>query len=215
MRRITLESSVNEFCKLLGDPSLQKIKMMEVMSVLKYSDEEVALVCRMEFTNPTSRYEDVFSSEWGEAHLLEQEKEGTFIYFIKSKPRAGPVSFDPAPIGGYMSTPYEIKNGKVKATFLGNAKQIRELLSGVKKTGIRYKVVSLIEAKFLPSSPLNRLTAKQRKVIITAYKLGYYDLPRRINSKELAERLKIRGSTFVVHRRKAERRLLSEILREF
>jgi hypothetical protein len=188
--------------------------MMEVMSVLKFSDEEVALVCRIEFKDPTSRYEDLFGAEWGEVQLLEKEKEGTYIYFIKSKPQAGPLILGPTAIGGYMSTPYEIKDGKVKATFLGSAKQIRELLTIVKRTEIRYKVVSLIEAKFSPSSPLNRLTEKQRKVIITAYKLGYYDVPRRINSEELAERLKIRGPTFVMHRRKAEKHILSEILRE-
>jgi predicted DNA binding protein len=78
----------------------------------------------------------------------------------------------------------------------------------------RYKVVSLTDARFSPNSPIARLTEKQRRVLITAYKLGYYDLPRRIGSEELARKLNLVKSTFVAHRRKAERRLLTEMLSE-
>ena len=55
---------------------------------------------------------------------------------------------------------------------------------------------------------------KQREVLITAYKLGYYDIPRRINSDQLAEKLGIVNSTLVEHLRKAERRLLAQVLEQ-
>ncbi len=48
---------------------------------------------------------------------------------------------------------------------------------------MKLKVVSLMDAKFSPSSPLQRLTEKQRDVLIKAYKLGYYDRPRKISSE--------------------------------
>jgi predicted DNA binding protein len=57
-----------------------------------------------------------------------------------------------------------------------------------------------------------RLTEKQRKVLITAYRLGYHDLPGRVSSKELAERLKIKSSALIVRRRKAERRLPAKLV---
>lgn len=72
----------------------------------------------------------------------------------------------------------------------------------------------MADAKLLPDSPLYRLTGKQRKVIITAFKMGYYDVPRRVGSEDLAEQLGIREPTLVMHRRKAERKLLSAILGE-
>jgi predicted DNA binding protein len=56
------------------------------------------------------------------------------------------------------------------------------------------------------------LTEKQREVLISAHKLGYYDIPRRINSDQLAEHLDIANSTLVEHLRKAEQRLLVHIL---
>jgi predicted DNA binding protein len=39
-------------------------------------------------------------------------------------------------------------------------------------------------------------------------------MPRRISSRGLAKRLELRSSTLIEHRRKAERRLLAEILGE-
>ena len=72
----------------------------------------------------------------------------------------------------------------------------------------------LTEANFSPDSLLSKLTEKQRKVLFAAYKLGYYDLPRRINSEKLAEKLNIGNSTLGEHLRKAERRLLIHILAE-
>lgn len=58
------------------------------------------------------------------------------------------------------------------------------------------------------------MTVKQKSVIISAFKLGYYDSPRRISSRQLADKLHIRELTLVRHRRKAERRLLAEVLSE-
>lgn len=89
---------------------------------------------------------------------------------------------------------------------------MRRFLGAFGKAGLRYKLVSLTDAKFLPNSPLGCLTEKQRRVITTAFNLGYYDLPMKIGSEELAQKLNIREQTLVIHRRKAERRLLAELL---
>lgn len=69
-----------------------------------------------------------------------------------------------------------------------------------------------MDAKFSKDSPLSRLTEKQRKVLVTAYRLGYYDEPRRISSLELAKRLRVNSSTLINHRRRAERHLLAELI---
>ena len=78
--------------------------------------------------------------------------------------------------------------------------------------GMHYRVVQLTDANFSPISPLNQLTEKQQKVLIAAYKLGYYDIPRKITSEELAKKLGLVDSTVVEHLRKAEQHLISQIL---
>jgi len=77
---------------------------------------------------------------------------------------------------------------------------------------IHYKVVMLTDADFSPFSPLNQLTEKQREVLLAAYKNGYYDIPRRINTRQLSKKVGIGDSTLAEHLRKAERHLLVSLL---
>ena len=72
----------------------------------------------------------------------------------------------------------------------------------------------MTDAKFAPDSPLNTLTEKQRRILIAAYKLGYFDLPRRVSSRELSEKLGLHKSALAAHIRKAELRLLDAVLSE-
>ena len=115
---------------------------------------------------------------------------------------------------GYLSLPYVVKNGNVKITFLGNAKQMRGSIKIFEDAGIRYGVVSLTGAKISPFSLISRLTEKQRNALITAYTLGYYDVPKKIGLVRLAKRLNLARSSLDEHLRKAEQRLLNHIMNE-
>ena len=108
----------------------------------------------------------------------------------------------------------EIHEGKMKLTILGSAKQLKSALENMKKIHMRFKVVSFTDARFASNSPLNALTEKQRRVLTTACRFGYYNLPRTIDSEQLAEKLKLKRSTLVVHRRRAEHRLLTAVFNE-
>jgi predicted DNA binding protein len=105
-----------------------------------------------------------------------------------------------------------VRDNRIKATFLGNSRDIKRLLGKLDRAELGFRVISLSDAKFSPSSPLRGLTDKQRKVLLTAFKLGYYDPPRRISSRELGKKLNIRSSTLTIHLIKAERRVLTDIL---
>jgi predicted DNA binding protein len=110
--------------------------------------------------------------------------------------------------------PYIVKDGKVKITFLGNAKQMRGSIKIFEDAGVRTRIISHTDAQFSPHSPLSRLTEKQRRIFITAYTLGYYDMPRKIALVQLAKRLNLARSTLDMHLRRAERRLLNHIMNE-
>ena len=61
-------------------------------------------------------------------------------------------------------------------------------------------------------SQLSRLSPKQRQALLTAYGLGYYDVPRRISSEDVARHLKVDKSTVVEHLRKAEKKILLGVM---
>ena len=86
------------------------------------------------------------------------------------------------------------------------------MLKALQKQGLTYKIISLSDVKVSPSALLDLLTDKQREVLAAAFKQGYYDIPRKMRSDELALKLHMRNATFVAHRRKTERQLMAEIL---
>jgi len=175
------------------------------------------MILRVELNEPDISIEDIFPDDLAEVQILEHEKgkedgkeSETYTYFVKIlSPRP-----DLTAVGGYISLPYEIRGGKVRVTFLGSAKQVKDFIKLFDQAGIRTQIISLTDAKFPPHSPLNRLTEKQRRVFITAYNLGYYDVPRKIGLVQLAERLHLAHSTLGVQLRRAERRLLNHIMGE-
>jgi hypothetical protein len=222
MRRLVVEFSLEELAKSEEGSSslLLKVKSFEMLHILKMVPGDLAAIVRVEMKDRSGRIEDLFPARPGakiETELLQQENETTSVFFITFKSEVPPRSSELDPFGSmpYFSTPFEFRDGRAKLAFLGSAKQIRNHLEYLERHARgRFKVVSLTDARFAPNSPIARLTEKQRKVLITAYKLGYYDLPRRIGSEELARKLNLVKSTFVAHRRKAERRLLTEMLSE-
>jgi len=199
---------------LLGDSQewLGKIKSFEILTFLKDSPSETAMICRVELNEPGLESSLTVERDDISIQILEVEKKGTFICFVKRKRKAEVPRSSFVTGGGYLSTPYEIKDGKIRATFLGTSRQVKSFLQTIQKTRIHYKIISLADAKFSPNSPLSSLTDTQIKVLKSAFDLGYYDLPKRITSDELAKKLNMRSSTFVLHRIKAERRLLAQVL---
>ena len=214
MRRLILEGSLEEFRKIdkeSADMSIEKIKLFELLHVLRFDSQQLASICRVEFIDPSIKIEDVFIGNKLKVVPLEKEKEGTYICFLKERWPHG--SQELLNFKVYLSEPCEIRDGKVKVSVVGETRQLKAFIKFIQKLDVSFKVVSLTEAKFSPHSPLDYLTNKQRTVLVSAFDHGYYDLPRKIDSKELAEKLGLRSSTLIEHRRKAERRLLAGILK--
>jgi hypothetical protein len=214
MRRLILELTEEELSRIgINIPMFQHIKSLELLHFLRQDWEEFAAVWRVVFKDTAFKAKDLLSTGLlAEVQVLEQEKSGAYTVFIRGGPILSSVLNSMGVVDGYLFPPLAIRDGKIKLSFLGNSKQVSTFLEKMDARGVNYRVVMLTEASFGPDSPLTQLTDKQREVLITAYKLGYYDIPRRINSDQLDARLKIGNSTLVEHLRKAERRLLVQVL---
>ncbi len=215
MRRLILEISAKELSKFgLETGSFQKIKSLDFLHFLRQDREEFAVISRIEFKDDSFRIEDLLAEGLiVEAQILEQENSRTYTVFLKGGPSLSSI-LGYLGLEGYLFPPLKISGKKVTFSFLGSAQQVGDFIKKITALEIRHRVVSLTEANFSPDSPLSKLTEKQREVLIAAYKLGYYDIPRRINSEKLAKKLDIGSSTLGEHLRKAERRLLIDILAE-
>ncbi len=217
MRRIILEAPKKEIDKIEKNNPLQNVTSSEILHLLKFDREGFAFIAKVKFKEPSFKIEDFFAlldkedNKNIKAHLLDRDKD-IFTYFVTGK--TPDTERQLLSFGGYPFSPFQIKNDKAKIAFLGEAKQIKNLLAFLDNLGVNYKIVSITDAKFSGESPLDRLTEKQRNVLVSAFEHGYYETPRRIGNQELAAKLHLKSSTVVEHRRKAEQRLLAKIIKE-
>jgi predicted DNA binding protein len=214
MRRLVIEFQSKDLQKFSDAAPLMKVKSLEILHFISQDERELSGICKIVLKRPHSSIEDFTGKDKTiEMQVLEREKEGAYIVFFRAKQSQTESSpFDMSKIGGCVVVPFEIKDGKLKITFLGNSIQVNRLLHQAEIMEVRHKVVSLTDAKYSQESPLSRLTEKQRRILIAAYRQGYYDLPRKINSEQLAKRLDVVSSTLVEHLRKAELRILTGML---
>jgi len=214
MRRITVELTAADITKALGKSHRfdDHIRYLEVLTFLKSTPNEIVEICRVQLNDSAASITDVFTHPSEEVSVLQQEAADTYVCFYRKRPIRRLLSIISSVPGGYLSTPYEVRDGRLRITLLGNTRSLRIFLKTLQRVGLHPKIVLLTDAVFSLNSPLGLLTEKQKTVIIDAFKNGYYDFPRKIGSEALARKLGIREPTLVIHRRKAERKLFAHML---
>jgi len=214
MRRVTLQFNLEDLAE--RDPQemmMRELELFELVHILKQDKDEMAMIAKLKLKDDKTKIEDLLGDQLLEYQLLETDKDGVRTYFFRAKEQSEHDDLDSLlGFGGYLIEPFSIRDGKATITFLGNSAEIKNILRAIDSYKIRYKVLSLSDAKFSYDSPLSGLTEKQRRVIVSAFNSGYYEIPRRISSEELADKLDIRAPTLVLHRRKAEQRVLEKII---
>ena len=217
MRRLTLEVYGQSFERIKAASPYWNVKALEILHVLRFSEREIASICRLEIAGSIPVGKNFLIGKKGmfssfRAQILEREKGGAFIVYAHGKPSLGVFPAGLVQTGGYFVGPLEFRDERARITFLGNARQVRSLLQTMKKERIEHRVLASTDAKFSPDSSLRGLTQKQLVAIRSAFELGYFDIPRRVSSEDLGEKLRLDPSTLNIHLRKAEKKILSEIL---
>jgi DNA-binding CsgD family transcriptional regulator len=221
MRRVVVEVYGPELESTLArSPTFRDLRSLEVIQILRYDRREFAGICRIQPRDPNSSFLEVFRKDpsTSELQVLHRDPDGSMIVLLKRNPVRGTTRprllFGGEVTGegaGYLLGPLGYRDGKLRFSFVGNQRQIRNILEKAGFSGYRHRIVSLSEAQF-GTSPLDTLTRRQRAVLETAYELGWYEVPRRVTATKVARRLGIRAGTVVEHLRKAERRLLVELI---
>jgi len=137
-------------------------------------------------------------------NIISKEKQRTYIVHVVGKLNPAWTRFANHDIG-YWISPFEIRDNNWRVTFLGTSRQVKKALNFIEKMEMQYKIVLHSDARFPQDSLLTTLTERQRKILSSASRLGYYDVPRKIRSEQLARTLGLSKSTLVEHLRKAER----------
>lgn len=106
--------------------------------------------------------------------------------------------------------PLVVQNGKTELKVTGTQEDFRALQDALDRGGLRYEPLS--KRRRVDSESL--LTTRQREIIEMAYRRGYFGVPRQCTLDEIAEALAVDKSTVSKTLRRAEQRVISEVVLE-
>jgi hypothetical protein len=114
--------------------------------------------------------------------------------------------------GVYPIGPLEIRDEKVKTSFVGKSGQIRQVPRKDEKGKSEIQDPLAYGCEVFPRLSTLQANRQQRTILTSAYNLGCYDIPRKFDSEQLAKKLNLGRSTVAEHLRKAEQRLIAEAI---
>lgn len=133
-----------------------------------------------------------------------------YVYLVEA---AGADGNRPDGTSGPMPRTEEIEilNHGFSLELAGSRERISRMVTDFQSSGIEVGLQRIHDYR-VPAKPLDSLTDRQREVLEVAYEVGYYDVPRRTTTKEVAAELGLDDSTVSEHLQRAEHNLLSAVL---
>ena len=113
----------------------------------------------------------------------------------------------------FLEFPITLEENSITANIVVNYRELNKILDLISSWGIVFDILSI--KRYFPKGygVISALTAQQLNCLKTAMDNGYFDVPKRHNSHELAKKLKISHTTFLEHLKKAEKKVFSNLLR--
>lgn len=213
MRKVTVELSLNPKMKRAGQPIIGNIDSLNVLEVLRIDFEKGIKAFVAEIVSKEGFTIEDFKGQKNMEILNVLKSEGNrYVCIIKGYV---PMEFKNLmrkfDLDLIWDTPMFISEDKVVFSAIGDQKNVKKFLDAIKLIG-NIKNVSFKTAAYKEHDLLSCLTDKQRKIVIEAMKNGYYDYPKKISSEELSKRVGVSKATLLEHLRKAEGRLLRNII---
>jgi predicted DNA binding protein len=214
MRKLTIEMVPDEIYAEVMREEFQKIESYEILEALKINYEEGICVDLIQVNlRPGIIIDDVKSIDKMEVISViksEGNKHTCLAKYFETEENMD--KFRETDLDLIQSTPTILAEDKITVTMMGENENLNKFIEMLKRNGATILNMKITKAAYQKHNILNVLTEKQRNILITAHKHGYYDYPKRINSQQLADKVDIGKATLVQHLRKAEGRLLGEIL---
>ena len=111
----------------------------------------------------------------------------------------------------FLSSP-EVVDDCLRIILVGNPQSLKVLQATFSKVGLKYNVRKICGLEGNIASVLYRLTPQQMRILRLAHAEGYYNIPRKINTEQLANLLKMEKGTVGEHLRRAEKKMMDFLM---
>ena len=213
MRKIIIDFEPGKMIMAIGGNLFTQIQSFEMLELLRMDFEKGVKVVLLEVTlYPSVTLKDLKWPKNMKVTVLTQVGDKYIMIFtIKAPNRMFKKLISKAQSDVVWTTPTHMRDGKLKFACIGNEDELKKVLKGLKLFG-KVKNISYHKAVYQEHNILSVLTDKQKEILMAAKKLGYYDYPRKIDTAGLAAKVGVSKATVVEHLRKAEGRLMGNIL---
>jgi predicted DNA binding protein len=191
-------------------PSLPPVEKVDIVSVLKMRHDSVELICRVR--NPVEGYE-VLKENFRDADLdLLSSADGEETYCVKYKVPHQLIDmllgFDM-----YIHYPMTYSKGRFVLTFIGRSEELARFLKLLEENGTEFTLVSVkgYSPDEMNVSLLSLLSPAQKKLLVLATQCGYFDLPRRADTRELGRITGLEPSTVSEHLRRGQGKIFAHL----
>jgi DNA-binding CsgD family transcriptional regulator len=221
MRKLIVELELNQHIKHMMSFFLDKIESLELLELIKVDFKEETKLALVAITMKQGHHLDEFhSNEFIETLSVLKQEGNTFICLSKARflrkfslqhhldydKLTKDFTFDLV-----WDTPTRLTHDKMTFSVIGTEENLKRFLETITFAGT-IKQISFKKATYSEHAILSCLTDKQKEVLLAANHFGYYRYPRDITSEQLAKKIGLSKPTVVQHLRKAEIRLVSNIL---
>ena len=213
MRKLIVELNIEESMLKMLDFLLDKVESIELIELIKL-DFEQRIKMGIAALNMKEGYtiDDIDFPDFMEFLTVLKQEGNRYIVLSKVKFYKKFIGLAKKfNIDIIWSTPSIFTKNKMTLSIIGSEENLKKILDVIKILG-EIKSISFIKATFNEQSILSCLTGKQKEIIIAAKKNGYYNYPRKITSNQLSQKVGLSKPTVIQHLRKAEKRIISNIL---
>ena len=213
MRKVIVELSLSPQMKEVGKPVLENLEYIDVLEVLRIDFERgvKAFLGEIEVKEGYTIEDFKYYKNMELLGVLKSEGNRYTCILKGHVPMEFRKLMREFDLDLIWDAPMFVSSDKVVFSAIGDQKNLKKFLEAIKLIG-NIEKVSFKKTAITGRDILSCLTEKQRKVVIEAMKNGYYDYPRKINSEQLSQKVGVSKATLVEHLRKAEGRLMANIL---
>ncbi len=213
MRKLILEFFPNEMLRNVQKPMFEDLHSYELLEMLRKDYEEGVKIGLMVFNTkgdiPINEVK--LPDNIDILNILKSEGNKHTCMVKVQDPKDIKKMLKEFKLNLIWTSPIIISEEKIVYSCIGDQENLKKFVEIMKKYG-EIGNMSFQKAAYQEHDILTVLTDKQREVLIAAKKHGYYKYPRKIKSEELAQKIGISQGTTVEHLRKAEERLMENIL---
>jgi predicted DNA binding protein len=213
MRKLVIEFAPDMLIRKLQGKMFESMESMELLELLRIDYEKGIKLGLMQITvKPGFVLEDVDLPDNVEISNVLKSEGNRYTCIVKVKvPKEFKKMMKDFNLDLIWTSPSYISKDKTIISCIGEEDDLRKFMEVCKNLGT-IENVSFKKAAYQEHDILSALTEKQREIVIAAKQFGYYDMPRKISSEDLSKKVGISKATLLEHLRKAEIRLMENIL---